>query len=138
MFKNDFIMRIIEQMGEIIIKITTNRTSRHFPESHENVDEGLRLLGLSRKLTLFLPAQELLKFAGKSEISKDKSGLLLVELMKQDGLIYSDEGKLSSAKSQYSVALDVLSLIKSSDDCEDLGKVDDLSREIHELKDSID
>lgn len=137
MFENDYFMRIIDKMAEVVQKAITHRTNHEYPQSHEEINNGFQLLGVSRKLALMLPPKELLRFSGKAGLSKEKSGYLMAELLKQDAEVYADEGNIRAAKGQCSAALDILNELQESDCCEHLEKIQTKADEISKFNDEI-
>lgn len=71
MIRKDFIMRMIQQLSNFIVKITTNKNAENYDEALRNIDSAFEnILGLNFNLLDTLSADDIAELLG---VSKDRS-----------------------------------------------------------------
>lgn len=108
MIKNDYILRLIEQMGDFYRRLLNLQKDGKFEECHGEIDEKFRQLGVSRALVRALPPEELTALLGRRDASFAKRCTLLAGLARADGSVYEAEGRPQAALNLYQTALGVL------------------------------
>lgn len=108
MLKNDYILRMIEQMAEMIAAIGRSRENGELLESHHKVDEALKLLGVSRTLLTAMPGDQLVWLLNRTGTVEPERCLMLARLMKEDALTYQKQGDPLEAKNLLHGAAEVL------------------------------
>jgi tetratricopeptide (TPR) repeat protein len=106
MFTEDYIMRMINQMVMVLASIIGLRKAGQYQEAHQLVNQSLeQLLGLDAGLIIQMDESSLLKvLTSQGELDKDRL-YIIAELYEQEGYIYFDQEKLTSANSDFQRAL---------------------------------
>ena len=129
MLKNDYIIRLTEQIADVIAVILLGRNSRDFSKCHEEIQKGLKLLGLSRNLVSTLPPDELIWMVSRTGVTDEARCLLLVKLIREEALVYAAEGDPLSAKNHFATARGILDDLLR-DGCENPESVRDAQVEL--------
>lgn len=125
MFKDDYIMRMIEEMGDIIRKILNFEEAGDFKPAHAEIDTALKRLGISENLVKTMPTDTLINFVKKPGQNNAKRLLMLSRLISVDAGIYKSEGDKFTANDFYVTSLEVLDRTKDEvDDDDDMQSVE--------------
>lgn len=108
MFENDYILRLIEQMGDFYRKLLALRDEGKLEECHKEIDGQYRRLGVSRTLVRALPPAELTALLGRRDASFAQRCVLLARVAQADGRVCLAEGKTQTAGDLYRTAVGVL------------------------------
>jgi hypothetical protein len=131
MFKDDYLIRIIEQLGDIMRKVLNLEENNNFNEAHNEIDKALKNLGLSGMLARTMPANELMRFAARAGEQNDNRYILLARLLSADAHIFKTEGRNSTAHELYKASLEILAEVSESADGE---KLEQVQKNIDEVK----
>jgi hypothetical protein len=131
MIKNDYIIRMIEQLGDILRKVLTLEEKGEFKESHDEIDTAMKQLGVSRLLARTMPTDELVRFACRPGGDNVDRCVLLSRLIGADAHIYVTEGKRDVAHTLYVTSLGILTEIM--DEAED-EKLEQIKKDIDGLR----
>jgi hypothetical protein len=109
MFSEDYVRRMIDQVGVMVSAILGLVHLGRYPESLEAVDEDLQqMLGLRLSLVDGLPASELvamLRWGERLDIGKM---LVLAELLQAEGDVYAAQQRTGGAQERYLKALELV------------------------------
>ncbi len=109
MFREDYVLRMIEQAVTAVTAILGLTRLERYPEALAEVDAALRrLLGLHLSLVTALPAAELvpmLRWGEKLDIGKL---VVLAELLQAEGDIYVAQHQAGEAQARYLKALELV------------------------------
>ena len=130
MFTEDYIIRMIEQMGEFFREVLKLELENKFEEAHEEIDKAMKKLGISPLLVRTLPPGELMRFVTRPGGENEDRCILLAKLLSADAHIYKTEGKNSTAHELYKTALEILNGVSGKVEGEKLKKV---QKDIEEL-----
>ncbi|MFZ7120834.1 MAG: DUF6483 family protein [Eubacteriaceae bacterium] len=119
MYKNDYIMRMIEQMSEAIASIIFNKKIKNYQTCHFIFDDSLKqFFGVSREMLFMLPIDTTLDLiCGYGESHTDMI-VSIVELLIIEANTYEDEEKFTDAKTYYKKTLEFVNKLKGTDDLE--------------------
>lgn len=134
MFKDDYIMRAIEQFGEILRKVLTYVKTGDFKKGHAEIDTAFKNLGVSENLVKTLPVDSLVQFVRRPGEENSKRLLMLSRLIGTDAHIYTAEGDRITAHDLYKTSLEVLSFAK--DDADD-DEIDNIDKDIESIRYAI-
>lgn len=123
MIKNDYILRMIEQMGDILRRVLALAEKGEFQKSHDEIDNAMKELGVSRLLARTLPTDELVRLISRHGSDNVDRGLLLSRLIAADAEVYKSEGKRDVAHTLYVTALGILTEIMDGAEDEKLEKI---------------
>jgi hypothetical protein len=110
-FKNDYLIRAIEQMGAVLRKAMALEQAREYQAAHGEIDTAMKLLGVPRILTRSMPAAELMRMVRMGGGS-DERCLTLSRLIGADAHIYGSEGSPDVAHNLYTTELSVLTALQ--------------------------
>ncbi len=133
MFKNDYILRMIEQMGEVLRKVLNLENSLKYKECHVEIDKSMKELGISRTLTLTLPYSQLMNLMGRPDGSYEDRCLILSRLIQADAHVYLSEEKKGTAHDLYQMSLGILSELSKDENTENLSLINDRIAELQYL-----
>ena len=132
MYENDYILRMIRQMTEVIAKVILNKKIKNYDFCHEITDTALKEnFGLSKELLLKLPVNSI-----KTLISggaNPQTLFFLAQLLFHEGEVFEEEGFKTEGSMYYRKCLELLDVIHHDDDDLD----DDLKESIATLRESI-
>lgn len=131
MFKNDYIMRMIEQMGDILRKVLALENREDFKAAHGEIDEAMKQLGVSELLAMTLPASELLRLVRRPGDADNDRCLLMSRLIGADAHIYKTEGQFDTAHDLYTTSLQILTEISTDAEGE---KLEQINKDIDVLR----
>jgi hypothetical protein len=131
MIKNDYILRMIEQMGDVLRKVLNLENSQQFKQGHEEIDTAMKQLGVSHALTLTLPHNELMNLLNRPDGAYEDRCLILSRLVQADAHIYYTEGKRNTAHDLYQSSLGILTELAKDEDSE---KLPDIKNRISEVQ----
>lgn len=134
MLKDDYIMRMIEQFGDILRKILTYTNEGDFKRGHNEVDAALKKIGVSRLLVQTMPTDELTRLVCRGTAEDVSKCLLLSKLIAADAQISQSEGNIETAHDLFTTSLNVLYHAHEDAD-EDEDK--EISKDIESVKFSI-
>lgn len=119
MFKKDWIMRMTQQIAQVIAKMVFNKEQHHYQESHELTNTALRQhFTLSRDLVLSLSADDCLQLATGFGELRPQVVLALVDLLVTDADVSTMEGRGDAAIVIYEKSLTFLGRLQISGDQE--------------------
>lgn len=125
MFKDDYILRMIEEMGDIIRKLLSYEEAGDFKPAHAEIDSALKKLGVSENLVRTMPTDTLINFVKKPGQNNAKRLLMLSRLISLDANVFKNEGDKFTANDFYVTSLEVLDQTKDEvDDDEDIKSVE--------------
>ena len=113
MFKNDYLLRMIEEFGAMLRKALALEEDGEYEKAHGQIDAAMKRLGVSRLLTRSMPATELLRMVRMGGTS-DERCFMLSHLIGADAHIYRSKGLHDVAHNLYATELSVLTTIKGS------------------------
>jgi hypothetical protein len=109
MFSEDYVRRMIDQVGVVVTAIVGLIRLGRYPESLAETDRALQqLLGLRLSLVDGLPASELvgmLRWGERLDIGKM---VVLAELLQAEGDVYAAEHQTAEAQARYLKSLELL------------------------------
>lgn len=123
MIKNDYLMRMIEQLGDVLRKVFALADEGEYQKSHDEIDNAMKQLGVSRLLARTMPTDELLRLVSRPGSDNVDRGILLSRLIAADGEVYKSEGKRDVAHTLYISALGILTEIMDEADDAKLEKI---------------
>ena len=119
MFQKDWIMRMTQQIAQVIAKVVFNKEQHHYQESHELTNTALRqYFTLSRDLVLSLSADDCLQLANGFGELRSEVVLTLVDLLVIDADVFTMEGRSDVATVIYEKSLAFLDRLQISGDQE--------------------
>lgn len=119
MYENDYILRMIRQISEVIAKLILNKDIKNFDHCHEITDTTLKEnFGLSKELLLRLPVTSIGGLIGRG--TNSQSLFFLAQLLFHEGEVFDEEGFKTQATLYYSKSLELLSVV--DDDNEELNE----------------
>lgn len=124
MFQDDYIIRMIEQMGDILRKVFMLENKREFKASHEELDVAMKKLGLPRLLARTMPAVEITRLIRRPGGANDERCLMLARLISADAHVYKAEGKCDVAHNLYTTSLGILTELKKDAEGEKLEQIE--------------
>ncbi len=130
MIKNDYILRLIEQMGDFLRQLLAWETSGDFGKCHEEIDAKLQQLGVSRTLLRALPPEELTGLLGRRDESHARRCMLLARLAQADAQVYEAESRPKTALGMYQTALGVLKAVQDEAEPEEQADLRGQMREV--------
>jgi hypothetical protein len=131
MIKNDYILRMIEQMGDVLRKVFALENKSDFKTAHNEIDTAMKQLGASELLAMSLPASELIRIVQRPGDSESDRCLLLSQLIGADAHIYRTEGQFNTAHDLYTTALEILMEISKDAEGE---KLEQINKDIDGLR----
>lgn len=134
MLKDDYIMRMIEQFGDILRKIFTLMDEGNFKKSHDEIDAALKKIGVSRLLVRTMPTDELTRLVCRSRPDDVSKCLLLSRLISADAQVSQAEGNIETAHDLFTTSLEVLYYAHDEADEDEEGQID---KDIESVKFSI-
>jgi len=109
MFSEDYVRRMIDQVGVVVTAIVGLIRLGRYPESLAETDRALQqLLGLHLSLVAGLPATELvamLRWGERLDIGKL---VVLAELLQAEGDVYAAQQQTGEAQARYLKSLELL------------------------------
>lgn len=138
MFENDYIIRMIEQMAEIVRLAISHKISGKYEESHKDIDSGFTMLGITRNLAQTLPYTQLVWLMNRTGHLEEDRCLALAQLLVTDGQVYESEHNPVAARSQYQTALKILMDISQNEESEKQEIEKKRIDEIHFLMQNLD
>jgi tetratricopeptide (TPR) repeat protein len=109
MFREDYILRLIEQVTAAIGEILGLKRLGRYPEALAEVDRALgRFLGLNLSLVSALPAAELVALTRWGEKLDVGKLVVLADLLQAEGDIYAAQGQNAQAATSFLKALELL------------------------------
>lgn len=119
MYKNDYIMRMIEQMSEAIASIIFNKKIKNYQTCHSIFDNSLKqFFGVNREMLFILPIDTTLDLiCGYGESHTDMT-VSIVELLIIEANTYEDEERYTDAKTYYKKTLEFVNKLKNTNDLE--------------------
>lgn len=134
MIKNDYILRLIEQMGDVLRKVLSLENSLNFKEGHQEIDNQMQKLGISRLLAMSLPADEIMRLLGRRDETFEDRCMIFSRLIQADAHVYSIEGKQETAHNLYQTSLGILTELSEDKESE---KLPEISNRIGEVQFAI-
>lgn len=131
MFQDDYILRMIEQMGDILRKVLSLEKEQKFKEGHEEINKAMRKLGISRLLARTMPANELIRLVRRPGEPNTDRCILLSRLIGADAHVYEAEGERGTAHSLYTTSLEILYETAQDEDGE---KLENINKDIDAIK----
>lgn len=123
MFKNDYLIRMIEEMGDILRKVLALEDRQEYKECHDEINAAMKKLGISRLLTRTMPANELLRLVRRPGGVNDDRCVLLSRLIGADAHVYKSEGEKEVAHNLYTTSLSILTEISKDAEGEKLEQI---------------
>jgi len=109
MVKNDYVMRMIEQLSAVIGQIIGLKNQKKFKESQEILNTTLkRYLGLNLQSLDILSYKDLIRIISAGEKPDSEKCIILAELLKQESGIYEAQGNYINAYSLQLKSLNIL------------------------------
>jgi tetratricopeptide (TPR) repeat protein len=109
MFREDYVLRMIEQATAVVTAILGLTRLERYPEALAEVDRSLqRFLGLNQSLVTALSASELvamIRWGDRLDIGKL---VVLAELLQAEGDIYAAQQQPPEAQARYLKAVELL------------------------------
>jgi hypothetical protein len=124
MIKDDYIIRMIEQFGEILRKILTYEDEGDYAKGHAEIDTALKKLGVSEMFCKTLPTDSLVEFVRRPGQNNAKRLLMLSRLVGTDAHIYNEQGDRHTAHDLFRTSLEILSHAKDDADNDDELEID--------------
>lgn len=110
MYENDYILRLIRQMTEVIAKLVLNKKIKNYDFCHEITNTALKEnFGLSKELLLKLPVTSITELIDGD--ANPQALFFLAQLFFHEGEIFDEEGFKAQASMYYSKSLELLSVI---------------------------
>lgn len=131
MFKEDYIIRMIEQMGEFLRKVLKLEEDNKFEEAHDEISKAMKKLGVSPLLVRTMPPDGLMSFVTRPGGDNEDRCILLARLLSADAHIYKTEEKNSTAHELYKTALEFLTDVSEKVEGEKLERV---QKDIEEIR----
>jgi hypothetical protein len=131
MIKDDYILRMIEQMGDFFRKVMALENKGEFKASHDEIDTAMKQLGISRLLTRTMPANELVRLVRRPGGSNEDRCMLLSRLVAADAHVYISEGQKGVGHDLYTTSLGVLK--ETLEDADD-DKKDQIQKEMDGIR----
>lgn len=123
MIKNDYIMRMIEQLGDILRKVLAHEEKNEFKAGHDEIDTAMNQLGISRLLVRTMPTSELLRLVRRPGSENVDRLILLSRLIGADAHVYKTEGQKDVAHNLYTTSLGILTEVSKDAEGEKLEQV---------------
>ena len=117
MIKNDFLIRMIEEMGALLRKALAHEQAREYTAAHQEIDAAMKTLGLPRVLARTMSASDLMRIMQHSATASNDRCFLMARLIAADAHVYRSEGSPDIAHSLYTTALFILTALQK--DAED-------------------
>ncbi|OXM86438.1 DUF6483 family protein [Paenibacillus rigui] len=121
MYQRDYMMRLIQQFSEAMVKVMFQRRNRQFAEAMELLVQAMqRLLGLNSKMVQALAVKDiiaLLSMQGRLDAGK---GLLLADMLKAEGELLMDAGDERAGQASCMKALELLLEMRWMEETADL------------------
>jgi len=128
MYENDYILRLIRQMTEVIAKLVLNKKIKNYDFCHEITDTALKEnFGLSKELLLKLPVTSIKELIGGD--TNSQALFFIARLLFHEGEIFDEEGFKAQSSAYYNKSLELLSVIDDDHD--------ELSEYIEHLRTSV-
>lgn len=124
MFEDDYIIRMIEQMGDILRKVFMLENKQEFKACHEELDVAMKKIGLPRLLARTMPAVEITRLIRRPGGADDDRCLLLARLIAADAHVYKTEGKCDVAHNLYATSLGILTELQKDAEGEKLERIE--------------
>jgi hypothetical protein len=146
MFKNDYLMRMIEQLGDILRKVLSLEEDHKFKACHDEIDAAMKQLGISRLLVRTMPTGEILHLVRRPGSMDDDRCVLLSRLISADAHVYLTEGKKDVAHNLYTTSLGILTELSKNSEGENLEQIKEdmdgvrlcISENLQDNNDSLD
>lgn len=121
MYKRDYLLRLIQQYSEEMVKVMFHRRNQQFAEAMELLVQAMqRLLGLNSKLVQGLAVKDLiglLSVQGRLDAGK---GLLLADMLKAQGDTQMDAGQETNGRNSCMKSLELLLEMRLLEETEDI------------------
>jgi hypothetical protein len=109
MFREDYVMRMIEQASAVVTAILGLTKLDRYPEALSEVDHALQgFLGLHLSLVAGLPASELVAMLRWGEHLDIGKLVVLAVLLQAEGDIYAAQQQTAEAQARYLKSLELL------------------------------
>jgi len=136
MYRRDYLMRLIQQFSEEMVKIMFHRRNQQFAEAMELLLQAMqRLLGLNSKLVQALAVKDiiaLLTLQGRLDAGK---GVLLADMLKAEGELLTDSGDERGGHASGLKALELLLEMRWMEETEEMRA--EVDSRIHSLLDGL-
>lgn len=120
MFEDDYIIRMIEQIGDILRKALKLESSMDYKKAHGEIEKAMMNLGISPLLARTMPAETLMNFVSRPGEKNEDRFILLARLMAGDAHIFKSEGEHEKAHELYKTSIEILTGISGKLDGEKL------------------
>jgi hypothetical protein len=134
MIKNDYLIRMIEEMGAMLRKILAHEQAREYKAAHAEIDVAMKTLGLPRVLARSMPASDLMRIVRRPGAASDERCFMLSRLIGADAHIYRSEGSADIAHNLYTTELFILNALQKDAEGE---KSEMIGKEIEAVRFSI-
>lgn len=130
MFKDDYIIRMIEQFGDVLRKVLALEDKSDFKAAHDEIDAAMQKLGMSRLLARTMPAETLLGLVRRPG-GDDGRCIMLSRLISADAHVYETEGRHETAHDLYATSLFILTSLKKDAEGD---RLDTINRDMDSLR----
>jgi len=115
MFKNDYIMRIIQQFVEAVAKVVFNKKKKKLEEARQLAGESLRsLTGLGPDLLDALPLPEILRLVEVDGAMDADRGMILAALLDESADLSPNQAGPASGARRRAIALHLYMAIRAA------------------------
>lgn len=109
MIERDYIMRMISQLTQSLVRVLLHRHAHEFPLARKELESAYKsLLGLTPELLHQFSDLQLIEMFGNDEDIKATKSYILGSLMKEEGEILQSEGNADGSDQMFLRALSLL------------------------------
>lgn len=112
MFQRDYILRQIQELIQVIARIMDLRIEGAYEEAHSSLENALASIwNIHRSDLVELTADQLKELCIVEGAFHTQFAVALADLLKEDGLLYEEEGKFFHAKDSFKQSLVINKLV---------------------------
>jgi tetratricopeptide (TPR) repeat protein len=109
MFQRDYLMRMIEQFSVGIARIVFQIENRQFEQARQTMEQAFRsLVGLNANSIHTFSVKDLIAFMAPGGVPDLGKGIVLSDLLKEEGTLYFAQNEPEQAHRSYVKAMDLL------------------------------
>ena len=114
MFQQDYILRMIQEVIQVIARIIGLRQEGSYEEARSHIETALLTVWkVNRSDLIELPGEQLKELCYVEGVFHTQFAIALADLLKEDGLMYEEEGKFFHAIDSYKQARVINELVLS-------------------------
>lgn len=114
MFQRDYILRQIQELIQVIARIMDLRIEGSYEKAHSHIENALASIwNVHRNDLVELSSEQLKELCIVEGAFHTQFAIALADILKEDGVIYEEEGKFFHARDSFAQALSINELVLS-------------------------